>query len=333
MNARYCAPYASPPGDSLPAPGPERSLVDPRRSGVYARAGMAKVDMSGKTVLITGGNSGIGKQTALALARMGARVVFTSRNLRKGDVARAELREAANTKQIDCMELDLASLREVEIFVQRFTAKYERLDVLILNAGLVLDHRTTTADGFETTFAVNHLAHFHLTQLLRERLEASAPARVVVVSSDAHKAASEGLDFDDLMAERSYKPFKVYARSKLANILFADELGRRLEGTGVTANSLHPGAVRTGLGADGDVQGLFGRIIWGMIRPFMISPERGAQTSVYLATAPELEGKSGGYYAKCKVAKRSAAAQDAAAAERLWQVSEALVAKARAPRA
>jgi retinol dehydrogenase-12 len=315
---------ASPPSVQGP------SLVDPRESEVYARACMANVDMSGKTVLITGGNSGIGKQTAIALARMGARVVFTSRNLRKGDVARAEIREAANTKQVDCMELDLASLRDVEIFAQRFLAKYDRLDVLILNAGLVLDHRTTTADGFETTFAVNHLAHFHLTQLLRERLEASAPARVVVVASDAHKAAGKGLDFDDLMSERDYKPFKVYGRSKLANILFTDELARRLEGTGVTANSLHPGAVRTGLGSDGDVEGVLGRVVWGLFRPFMISPERGARTSVYLASAPELEDKTGGYYAKCRLAKRSPAAKDRAAAERLWQVSEALIAKARA---
>jgi NAD(P)-dependent dehydrogenase (short-subunit alcohol dehydrogenase family) len=288
---------------------------------------MASVDMRGKTVLITGGNSGIGRHTAIELARMGARVVFTSRNLRKGDVARAEIREAANTKLVDYMELDLASFVSIDKFAQQFLAKYDRLDVLLLNAGLVLDRRSSTKEGFETTFGVNHLGHFVLTQLLRERVLACAPARILVVASEVHKQAR--LDFDDLMLERGYAALKAYARSKLANILFANVLAQQLEGTGVTVNALHPGAVRTGLAGNDDVKGPLGRALMTIARPFMLSPERGAQTSIYLASSPEVEGKTGGYYDRSKLATTSTAAQDHAAAERLWQVSEALVAKAR----
>jgi NAD(P)-dependent dehydrogenase (short-subunit alcohol dehydrogenase family) len=293
---------------------------------------MTRVDMTGKTVLITGGNSGIGRFTALGLARMGARVVFTSRNVRKGDIARAELREAANTKNVDCLELDLASFASIEKFAKQVLGKYERIDVLVLNAGLILDRRQTTVEGFEATFGTNHLGHFHLTQLLLERVEASAPARILVVSSDAHKGARDGLDFDDLMAEKSYGAFKVYSRSKLANILFANELARRLDGSGVTVNALHPGVVRTGFAGSDDIKSIFGRIAYTLMRPFFIGPERGAETSIYLASAPELEGKTGGYYAKSQPAPTSAAAQDAAAARRLWEVSEQLVAQAKAKR-
>ena len=283
--------------------------------------------MRGKTVLVTGGNSGIGRHTVIELARMGARVVFTSRNVRKGDVARAEIREAANTKLVDCMELDLASFASIEKFAKQFLAKYDRLDVLVLNAGLILDRRSTTVDGFESTFGVNHLGHFRLTQLLRERVMSTAPARIVVVSSTVHKNAKSGLDFDDLMLERGYarSGFDAYSRSKLANILFANELSRQLDGTGVTVNSLHPGAVRSGFGADGDVKG---PLWWSFVlaRPFMLSPERGAETSIYLASSLEVQGKTGGYYARCKLAQASEAAQDPMAAKRLWKVSEELVA-------
>jgi NAD(P)-dependent dehydrogenase (short-subunit alcohol dehydrogenase family) len=287
--------------------------------------------MRGKTVLITGGNSGIGRYTAIELARMGARVVFTSRNLRKGDVARAEIREAANTKLVDSMELDLASFASIEKFAKQFLAKYERLDVLVLNAGLMLDRRSTTAEGFETTFGVNHLGHFLLAQLLRDRIVASAPARIVIVSSGVHRHVRDGLDFDDLMLEKDYAGFKAYCRSKLANILFANELARKLEGTGVAVNSLHPGAVRTGFGGSDDIKGPLARALLLLGRPFMLGPERGAQTSVFLASSPEVEGKTGGYYHRRKLAQTTAAAQDVTAAERLWQVSEALVGSARKP--
>lgn len=284
--------------------------------------------MSGKTVLITGGNAGIGKQTALALAKLGARVIITSRNLRKGDLAQMEIREATNSKAIDSLQLDLSSFASIERCAAELLAKYARLDVLVLNAGLILDTRSQTEQGFETTFGVNHLGHFYLVSLLRERVIASAPARVVVVSSDAHKAV-RALDFDDLMAERSYKPFQVYASSKLANILFARELARQLEGTGVDVNAVHPGAVRTRFGRDGDVSGL-GRALLTLASPFMLSAESGAKTSVHVASAPELEGHSGGYYVRCREAKPNAAASDPANAARLWQLSEELVAQARA---
>jgi NAD(P)-dependent dehydrogenase (short-subunit alcohol dehydrogenase family) len=293
---------------------------------------MPKVDMSGKIVLITGGNAGIGKQAAIDLAKLGAKVVFTARNLRKGDVARAEIREAADSKQIDFLTLDLASFASIERFSKEFLTRYPRLDVLILNAGLILDHRSETEDGFETTFGVNHLGHFYLTSLLRERLEASAPARILVVSSDAHRGAPEGLDFDDLMHARRYRGWKVYARSKLANILFARALARRLEGTRVTVNALHPGMVRTRFARDGDLGSPLQRLGWGLLTPFMISPEKGARTTVHLASSPELEGKSGDYYVRCRPTKPSKAARDDEAAERLWKVSEALIAKATADR-
>jgi NAD(P)-dependent dehydrogenase (short-subunit alcohol dehydrogenase family) len=286
-------------------------------------------DMSGKTVLITGGNTGIGKHTAIGLAKLGAKVVFTSRNLRKGDVARAEIREAADTKQVDCMQLDLASFASIEAFSNEFLARYPRLDVLILNAGLVLDERSETQEGFEMTFGVNHLGHFLLTSLLRERLEASAPARIIVLASDYHKTAPEGLDFDDLMAKQRYRGFKVYARSKLANILFTRALARRLEGTGVTVNAAHPGFVRSGFARDGDLRGMLERVGFVLLTPFMISPEKGARTSIYLASSAELDGRSGGYYFRCKPAKTTRAARDDEAAERLWTVSEELIAGAR----
>ena len=289
---------------------------------------MPDVDISGKTVLITGGNSGIGKYTAIGLAQRGARVVFTSRNVRKGDVAQAEIRELTKGRHIDSLELDLASFKSIERFVTEFQAKYERLDILVLNAGVVLDQRSETKQGFETTFGTNHLGHFYLTQLLRDQLVASAPARVVVVASDAHKAAREGLDFDDLMSTKSYATMKVYGRSKLANILFSNELARQLEGTGVTSNALHPGVVRSGFGQDGDL-GAIGRVFLTLASAFMIGPERGARTSVYVASHPELEGRTGGYYAKCREAKRTGAAQDEAAAKKLWKISEELIAAAK----
>lgn len=288
-------------------------------------------DMSGKTVLITGGNAGIGKQAAIALAKLGAKVVFTSRDPRKGEVARAEAREAADSEQIDCLALDLASFASIERFAQEFLDRYPRLDVLILNAGLVLDAPSKTVDGFETTFGVNHLGHFYLTSLLRERIVASAPARIVVVSSDAHKGAREGLDFDDLMHANNYGVVKVYARSKLANLLFTRALSAQLESTGVTVNALHPGVVRTRFARDGDIS-RFKQALVAIGTPFMISPERGARTTVYLASSPEVEGQSGGYYARSRPAKMTKAARDDEAASRLWTISEALIAKAIAER-
>ena len=197
--------------------------------------------------------------------------------------------------------------------------------MLVNNAGLVQTRWLLTEDGFEMTFGVNHLGHFLLTNLLTEQLQASAPARVVVVASRAHQGASNGLDFDDLQSERLYRPLTVYSRSKLANIYFTRELARRLAGTGVTANSLHPGFVASRLGRDGD-GGTAGDVVMVLARPFAISPARGARTSIYLASSPAVADTTGQYFARCRPVKPAAVATDDAAARRLWEVSEALVA-------
>ena len=281
--------------------------------------------MDGRTVVITGGNAGIGKETAVALARDGARVIFTSRDATRGADALAEITERSGGRA-EVMALDLASLASVRTFAAEVLAATDRIDVLVNNAGLVLTDRRITEDGFEMTFGVNHLGHFLLTDLLRERLVASAPARVVVLASFAHRFAWRGLDFDDLMSERRYSGFDVYARSKLANILFTRELARRLDGTGVTANSLHPGYVASHFGRDGDA----GNLDWAMdlgAKLFAISPERGARTSVHLAADPGVATVTGGYYHRCRPASTSRHARDDAAAARLWTVSEQLVAR------
>lgn len=280
--------------------------------------------MDGRTVVITGGNAGIGKETALALARDGARVIFTSRDAARGEAARTEIVERSGSALVEVMPLDLASLASVRAFAERVLAATDRIDVLVNNAGLLLQQRTETEEGFETTFGVNHLGHFLLTDLLRERLVASAPARVVVVSSNAHTFARNGLDFDDLQATRRYSAFPVYSRSKLANILFTNELARRLADTGVTANSLHPGYVDSRFGRDGDSGGLDWFFGLGA-RLFAIPPEAGAATSVFLSRDEGVTGVTGAYFVKSRERRASARATDAAAAARLWEVSEALV--------
>jgi short-subunit dehydrogenase len=282
--------------------------------------------MDGRTVVITGGNAGIGKETAVALARDGARVIFTSRDATRGTDALAEIVDRSGSTAVEVMPLDLASLASVRTFASRVLDATDRIDVLVNNAGLILDQRTETEDGFETTFGVNHLGHFLLTDLLRARLEASPPARVVVVASHAHTFARSGLDFDDLQSERRYSSFGVYARSKLANVLFTNELARRLAGTGVTANSLHPGYVDSRFGRDGDI----GALDWAFslgARLFAITPEQGAATSVFLSRDPSVADATGAYFTKSKVKQASRHATDPVAATRLWEVSERLVAR------
>lgn len=283
--------------------------------------------IEGKTVLITGANSGIGRETAVGLARMGANVTFTSRDRARGEEALADVRERSGRDDVGLMDLDLASFASIRRFASAFLGGHERLDVLVNNAGLILGDRRETEDGFEATFGTNHLGHFLLTDLLLERIKASAPARIVNLSSRAHRYARSGLDFDDLQSEHGYRGLRVYGRSKLANILFTRELARRLEGTNVTANAVHPGAVATGFARDGDVKGLYGRLV-ALAKPFLKTPEQGAQTSIYVATSPELEGVTGTYFANSKEARTAAAARDDEAARRLWQVSEELIAGA-----
>lgn len=286
--------------------------------------------MAHKTVVITGGNAGIGKEAAVGLAAMGARVVITARDAGRGAAALAEIRERSGSDTVEVMSLDLASTESIRAFAANALDRLERIDVLVNNAGGVLGSRSVTEDGFETTFGVNHLGHFLLTDLLLDRLQASAPSRIVVVASVAHKGnlpfgPSLQLDFDDLQAERKYRRFTVYGRSKLANILFARELARRLEGSGVTANSLHPGFVASRFGRDGDI-GWMGNVGMPLIRPFAISQAKGARTTIYLASSPDVEGLSGHYFFKCAPATPSKAALDDMAATRLWQASEQLLA-------
>ncbi len=285
---------------------------------------MDVADMTGKTVVVTGGNSGIGLETAVALAGAGATVVLTARDRGRGEAAVADVRRRAGSDRVDLSVFDLASLASVRQGAADLLERCPRLDVLVNNAGLVLTDRRETVDGYEATFAINHLGPFLLTELLADRLKASAPARIVNVASTAHQSARRGLDFDDLQATGRYSGMRVYGASKLANILFTAELARRLEGTGVTANSLHPGTVATGYARDGDARGF---LAFGVkvIKPFILTPEKGAVTSVYLASAPAVEGVTGRYFVKCRAREPSKAAQDQLAARRLWEVSEQLV--------
>jgi NAD(P)-dependent dehydrogenase (short-subunit alcohol dehydrogenase family) len=285
-------------------------------------------EMAGKVVVITGGNTGIGKEAAVALAGRGAEVVITSRNEERGRAAREEIAERSGNDSVDVMPLDLASFRSIRSFAADVLDRFDHLDVLVNNAGLILYRRAETQEGFEETFGVNHLGQFLLTDLLLERLRASAPARVVVVSSHAHKGARRGLDFDDLQSERKYKWMDAYNKSKLANIYFTKELARRLDGTGVTVNALHPGFVRSEFGRGGDLGGIYGWGIKYLASPFAISSEKGALTSIYLASSPEVEGVSGGYFYKSRLTAPSTVAQDDEAASRLWDASEKLVTSA-----
>jgi retinol dehydrogenase 12 len=281
---------------------------------------MTQGNMEGKVCLITGATSGIGLETARALARQGATLVLVGRDKGRGEAALAEVRRTEPDAKLELMLADFTRLDTVRALAADFQARHSRLDVLLNNAGLIIDRRQVTPDGFEATFATNHLAHFLLTHLLLDMLKASGAARVVNVSSEAHRFGS--LDFlEDVNAERGYTPMKVYGNSKLANILFSLELTRRLEGTKVTTNSLHPGMVRTGFGHN--TQGFFRHLV-KLAGPFMLSAEGGARTSVYLASSPEVEGVSGKYFIRRKVRREAKAARDAAAAEKLWRKSAEL---------
>jgi NAD(P)-dependent dehydrogenase (short-subunit alcohol dehydrogenase family) len=274
--------------------------------------------MCGRVCVVTGASSGIGQAASVALAGLGATVVLVCRDRGRGETAMAQVAGAA-TGDAPALELaDLSSLQQVRALAGRL-AGLPRIDVLVNNAGLVIYHRQLTVDGLEHTFALNHLAPFLLTNLLVPKLEASAPARVVTVASTAHRSAR--LDLDDPQLERRYSPMLAYSNSKLANIMFTRELARRLDGTGVTANCLHPGTVRTQFGQTGSAWLKLGLMIGG---PFLRSPQAGARTVVYLASSPEVSGESGGYYVSAKRREPSAAARDDGAARRLWEVSSEL---------
>ncbi|MGH7821709.1 MAG: SDR family oxidoreductase [Candidatus Binatia bacterium] len=279
----------------------------------------ASWDIRGKTCLITGPTAGIGRETALALAERGANLVLVCRNRARGDETVREIREKTANEQVELMIADLSSQEEIRRLAGAFLATQRPLHVLINNAGVFNLRRSTTVDGIETVFAVNHLAYFLLTMLLLERLKESAPARIVNVASDAHHWGT--LDFDDLGGERRYRPMKIYGQSKLANIAFTYELARRLEGTGVTVNCLHPGAVGTRLGSN---NGWVAGMLLPLLRPFMRTPEKGAETSIYLASSPEVRGVSGKYFFDCRERRSSRESQDAEVGSRLWKLSEQL---------
>ncbi len=287
------------------------------------------MDMSGKRVLVTGANSGIGKETAVVLATMGADVTMTARNPDKGEEALAEVRERSANPTVELGSLDLGSLASVHEFASWFLDRHDRLDVLVNNAGLITGDRRETVDGFEEMFGVNHLGHFALTDRLTDLLVASAPSRVVVLSSLAHRAALGGLRFDDLQTQQRFRSFLTYGRSKLANLMHASELARRLEGTGVTVNAVHPGSIGSGFAADGDTR-LLGALIATVAKPFMGTPARGARTPVLLASsdAPRVADVTGGYFSHGRRWRPSRAARDQAAARRLWEESERLVSAA-----
>jgi NAD(P)-dependent dehydrogenase (short-subunit alcohol dehydrogenase family) len=273
--------------------------------------------MQGKTVLVTGGTGGIGRATAEGLARLGARVGIVGRDRTRTERAAEEIRRAAGHDGVDAFVADLSSQAEVRRTAEEVLSTYSRLAVLVNNVGGYWAHRHTTADGLEHTFALNHLAPFLLTNLLLERLTTSAPSRVVTVSSGAQAMGRIG--FDDLQGERSYNGQRAYNQSKLANVLFTYELARLIEGTGVTANVLHPGVVATNFGREDS--GRWMRLMLPVVRPFMKTPEQGAATSVYLASSPEVEGVSGRYFASSQPRKSSQRSYDEQVARRLWDVS------------
>ncbi len=277
--------------------------------------------MQGNTVLVTGANQGIGKAAAIALARKGARVVLVSRNADKGAAALAEVQAASPQRDGELLVADLSSQAEVRRLAAEFRARHARLDVLVNNAGVIVPERHTTVDGIEETFAVDHLAPMLLTLELMDLLKASAPARVVTVSSEAHRGAS--MHWDDLQfRSHKYRSFKAYGQSKLANILFTYELARRLEGTGVTANALHPGVIASGFGQTypGPLS-----VLVKIARPFLLTPEEGAATSVYLASSPEVEGITGQYFSKCRPVRSNAVSYDIASQRKLWALSVEMV--------
>jgi NAD(P)-dependent dehydrogenase (short-subunit alcohol dehydrogenase family) len=276
--------------------------------------------MTGRTVLVTGGTGGIGRATALCLATMGAHVAITGRDSERAESTAGEIR-AAGGGQVDVFVADLSCQSEVRRLADEVLQSLPRIDVLVNNVGGYWNTRHVTADGLERTFALNHLAPFLLTNLLLDRLNESAPARVVTVSSNVQ--AFGRIDFDDLQGERSYSGARAYNQSKLANVMFTYELARKLRATNVTANVLHPGVVRTSFGAE-DPGGLQ-RLFIPFIRPFMKSPAHGATTSIHVASAPDLKQVTGHFFANSKPKRSSKRSYDEAAAARLWRVSADLV--------
>ena len=290
--------------------------------------GMAKhrEDLTDQVVIVTGANSGLGKETAVALAAMGATVVMTARSRTKGEAARSEVVERSGSDRVVLGDLDLASFASIRAFAAWFLDEYDRLDVLVANAGLMVDSRQETADGFELMFGTNHLGHFLLTDLLRQRLVESAPSRVVVLSSMAHRWALRGLDRDDLQGTVRFGGGRNYGLSKLANAQFAFELARQLRDDGVLVNAVHPGSIHSGFAGDGDT-GLLGWFMATFGRYTLRSPKGGAKTQVLLAssTKPRIVGRTGSYWSHGRRWPASRHARNADEARWLWEESVRLV--------
>jgi NAD(P)-dependent dehydrogenase (short-subunit alcohol dehydrogenase family) len=272
--------------------------------------------MTGKVCIVTGANTGIGKETALGLARLGATVVMVCRDRERAEAAQREIKQKSGSQRVELMLCDFSSQNSIRQFAQTFKQQHERLDVLVNNAGVVVRVRSMTEDGLESTFAINHLGYFLATNLLLDVLKKSAPSRIVNVSSTAHRFGK--LDINGWPTGRDYSAFGAYANSKLANVLFTYELARRLKGTGVTVNCLHPGGVGTNL-----YRGL-PKFLQALIKLVTISPERGARTSIFLASSPEVEGVTGKYFARSRQQESSEASRNEEAARILWEVSAEL---------
>ena len=288
---------------------------------------MTEWTLEGKTVLITGATGGIGLAAAVAMARQGAHLVLVGRNQTRGLDAISEIRRRAGSDRAEFLRADFSSLAEVRRLALALLAEDRPLHVLVNNAGMMNTSRKLTIDGFEEMFAVNHLAHFLLTRLLLPRLQACAPSRIVHVASNAHSFCKE-IRWHDLSHEREFSAFPAYGHSKLANILFSNELARRLRGTGVTSNALHPGAVATGIGSN---NGIAGRVVPLLLKPFFRSPARGAATTIYLASAAEVDGVTGKYFYDSQPVDPKPWALDTNAAGRLWVTSERLLGDLLAP--
>ena len=273
--------------------------------------------MRGKRVLVTGATTGIGRVTAVELGRAGAEVVLIARDRQKAEATLAELRDAG-APPAHALLADLSLMSSVRTLADEVRARFDRIDVLVNNAGAIFSSRALTAEGFERTFALNHLSYFLLTHLLLDRLPAGG--RIVSVSSDAHRPAR--IDFDDLQLERRYTAFGAYCVSKLMNLCFTFELARRVQARGLTANAAHPGPVATNFGRSN--RGVMGAL-FALAGPFMLTPQKGARTQIWLASSPEVAGVTGKYFAKCREKRPSARALDEATQRQLWDVTAALV--------
>jgi NAD(P)-dependent dehydrogenase (short-subunit alcohol dehydrogenase family) len=268
-------------------------------------------------VLITGGNSGMGKATAVELARLGAKVVILCRNKERGEKALEQIKLESNSDNIDLMFCDLGDLDNIRKFAKEFSEKYKKLNILINNAGVIVPKRQETKNGYELQFGVNHLGHFLLTNLLLDNLKLGAPSRIVNVASGAHKIGK--IYFEDVNLTNNYTLIKAYGQSKLANILFTYELSERLKDSNITVNCLHPGAVATQMGIDRKTG--FGTLITKALKPFFQTPGQGAETAIFLATSDEVGGVTGKYFCKKKAIKSSQSSYNKEMAERLWAMS------------